>query len=227
MVLSAALIVCRFTKNKLVILVVLCVYLFSCTSGKKTEKETLPFYNSPQFDAEWIAESDSNYSKIHSIDTFSLTNQSGHTITKDSLDGKIYIANFFFTSCPGICPKMTNNLKVLQDSFANNPLIKLVSFSVMPWIDSVKKLDEYAKLNNIHSYKWHLLTGSKNIIYTLGRQSYFAEKNLGLKKDSSEFLHTESMLLIDKKGRIRGIYNATQKTDVQRVIDDIGTLLKD
>lgn len=202
-------------------------FLFSCSQNRKTETESLPFYNTAQFDAEWISKTDARYKDIHTIDTFSLTNQLGHTINNDTLKGKIYVANFFFTSCPGICPKMVSNLQVLQDSLASNTKVKLVSFSVMPWVDTVKKLHEYAKEHDINPNKWYLLTGNKDRIYALGRQSYFAEKTLGLKKDSTEFLHTESMLLIDTKGRIRGIYNATQKTDIERVRDDIAVLMKE
>ena len=200
----------------------------SCTqTGKAPAKEELPFYNTAEFDAEWISEGDSAYKTIHTIDPFALLNQKGNTITNDSLNGHIYVANFFFTSCTVVCPKMAKNLVILQDTFANNRQIKLVSFSVMPWIDSVEKLNQYADKNNINPAKWHLLTGDKEKIYTLARTSYFAEKGLGLQKNSDEFLHTESMLLVDKKGRIRGIYNATQKTDMERVIDDINVLLNE
>jgi protein SCO1/2 len=206
----------------------LCFY--ACKQGAGADGMTpatvLPFYNSPEFDAEWIASTDSLYEKIHTIDTFTLTSQQGHRITKDSLDGHIYVANFFFTTCPGICPKMVNNLQVLQQTFANNPTIKLVSFSVMPWVDSVNRLKAYGEAHNINPTRWYLLTGSQQRIYTLGRKSYFAEKGLGRQKTSDEFLHTESMLLVDKKGRIRGIYNATQKLDIERVTDDILVLLK-
>jgi protein SCO1 len=156
-----------------------------------------------------------------------MQNQLGNIITKDSLDGHIYVANFFFTICPGICPKMVNNLQLLQDSFALYNEIKLVSFTVMPWVDSVARLREYGENHNINPSKWYLLTGSKERIYTLGRHSYFSEKRLGLQKDSSEFLHTESMLLIDKKGRIRGIYNGTDKTEMGRIVGNIRTLLKE
>ena len=227
MALSADTIVCRFTKNNIFWLTTVLCFLFACNQQQKTEKESLPFYNTAQFDAEWIGEKDARYKDIHTIDTFSLTNQLGHTINNDSLKGKIYVANFFFTSCPGICPKMVSNLQVLQDSLSDNDKVKLISFSVMPWVDTVERLNEYAQQHNIHPNKWHLLTGNKDKIYTLGRQSYFAEKTLGLKKDSTEFLHTESMLLIDTKGRIRGIYNATQKTDIERVREDIAVLLKE
>lgn len=196
-------------------------------AGCNGKMEFLPFYNSADFTAEWIKPGDAGYKNIHTIDTFSLQNQLGHFITKDSLDGFIYVANFIFTTCPGICPKMVNNLLLLQDSFAANPSIKLVSFSVMPWVDSVSRLKTYGESHGINPAKWYLLTGSKERIYKLGRQSYFSEKQPGLQKDSSEFLHTESMLLVDSKGRIRGIYNATQPEDIARVKYDIELLLKE
>ncbi len=220
--------VCRFIRDNIHAFIFCAICITACHSAKKeTTEDRLPFYNSAGFDAEWINETDRNYATIHTIDTFSLKNQLGHTITKDSLEGNIYVANFFFTSCSGICPKMVNNLQYLQDTFAHNNDLRLVSFSVTPWEDSVEILKNYGELHNINPSKWYLLTGSKEEIYTLGRKSYFAEKELGIQKDASEFLHTESMLLIDKKGRIRGIYNATQKTDIIRITADIRTLMKE
>jgi protein SCO1 len=226
MALLADTIACLLWKNRQFFFAGIIFLVFpSCKENQVKEKERLPYYNTADFDAEWIKEEDASYSKIHTIDTFSLANQLGYTITKDSLDGYIYVANFFFTSCPGICPKMVTNLQTLQTNFAHQQQIKLVSFSVMPWADSVTRLREYGEVNNINPFKWHLLTGSKEKIYDLARKSYFAEKGLGLQKNNSEFLHTESMLLIDKKGRIRGIYNATQKVDIERVSDDIKVLI--
>lgn len=200
--------------------------IISVVIACNNNKRVLPFYNSADFTAEWINQKDANYQSLHTIDTFSLTNQLGHLITKDSLDGNIYVANFFFTSCTSICPKMVNNLQYLQDTFADNKDFKLVSFTVTPEEDSVEILKNYGEIHTINPSKWYLLTGNKDEIYKLGRMSYFAEKELGLKKDSSDFLHTESMLLIDKKGRIRGIYNATQKADINRIIDDIRVLMR-
>ncbi len=202
---------------------------FSCSKKQKLneEKEVLPFYNTADFDAEWISESDSKYSKIHKIASFSLLNQEGKIITNNSLDNHIYVANFFFSICPSICPKMMGNLFKLQKTYAKNPEIKLVSFSVMPWVDSVARLKNYGKEHKINPSNWYLLTGSKDKIYDLARKSFFAEKGLGLKKNTNQFLHTESMLLIDKKSRIRGIYNATQAVDIERITDDINVLLEE
>lgn len=217
--------------NKILFFFICAITFSGCQNNRKEtdtmEKEPLPFYNSSEFDAEWIEEADAQYKKIHQIDTFSLKNQLGHTITKDSLKGHIYVANFFFSICPSICPKMVVNLHTLQEEFKDNSQIKLVSFSVMPWVDSVARLQQYGKENQINPQKWYLLTGNKEVIYNLGRKSYFAEKGLGLQKKTNEFMHTETMLLIDKQARIRGIYNATQKLDMERVIDDIAVLIKE
>lgn len=220
-------IVCRSIRNKVLTGLCLLGCLGACRSSAESEPETLPYYNTADFDAEWIPATDPRQARLHTIAPFSLTNQLGHTITNDSLAGHIYVANFFYSVCPNICPKMMGNLKVLQDTFATTPALKLVSFSVMPWVDSVGRLRQYGRIHQIDPTRWHLLTGHKDQIYTLGRTSYFAEKGLGLQKDSTSFLHTESMLLIDKHGHIRGIYNATQKPDIERVTDDIRVLLKE
>ena len=224
MALSALKVVCR--KDNIKIMTFFLVMIFIATSCNNA-KEVLPFYNNPDFTAEWIKPSDQKYHSIHSIDTFSMQSQRGHIITNDSLNGKIYVANFFFTSCGSICPKMTNNLSVLQEAFINIPQVKLVSFTVMPEKDSVAALTKYGSDHHINPDKWYLLTGNKERIYKLGRQSYFSEKRLGIQRDSSDFLHTESMLLIDKAGRIRGIYNATLNQDVVRAKADINLLLKE
>jgi protein SCO1/2 len=198
-----------------------------CACKSRPNYERLPFYNTADFTAEWVEPNDKAYASIHRIDHFALQDQSGHLFNSDSLKGKIYTANFFFTACPSICPKMVNNLKTLQDSFRTNNLIQMVSFSVTPQIDSVPRLATYGESMEIDPAKWHLLTGNKGSINTLGRQSFFAEKKEGLLKDSSEFLHTEILLLIDQQARIRGVYKATVAADIAKAISDIKTLLKE
>lgn len=222
------LIACRLKQNKLILLALLLLFV-SCKKETKVvvEEETLPFYNTAAFDAEWIKKTDPQYSKIHTIAPFSLHNQLGHIINNDSLKNCVYVANFFFTTCTSICPKMATNLEKLQEKYLKNNKVKLLSFSVTPWIDSISVLKQYAINHNVDASKWNLLTGTKEEIYSLARKSFFAEKTLGLQKTNDEFLHTESMLLIDTKGRIRGIYNATQVVDMERVSDDIEILLKE
>ena len=187
----------------------------------------LPFYSSEDFTAEWIEPTDPRFANIHRIAPFSLRNQSGELVTNASLDGKIYVANFFFTGCPGICPKMATNLLRVQTAFLTDDEVRLVSHSVMPDKDSQEVLRTYANDHGVVSGKWHLLTGERESIYTLARRSYFAEKQPGFIKNSSEFLHTENMLLIDRHGRIRGIYNATLPVDADRAIEDIRLLKRE
>lgn len=223
MVLSRLKYVCPSIINRYRMAICLILFFVSCMH----KKETLPFYNTADFTASWIDQSDSAYNQIHRIDTFSLLDQSGNTITRDSLEGHIYVANFFFTSCPGICPIMEHNLEQVQTTFIGNPHVRIISFSVMPEVDSVKRLKEYAELHHIHQDQWHLLTGNRNQIYTLGRTSFFSERKAGLLKDSTALLHTESLLLIDSKSRIRGIYNATDTNHIRRVISDMHLLLEE
>lgn len=196
---------------------------FSCQ--KRAAQETpLPFFNSAQFTPEWIDAKDKAYNQIHTIDQFSLLDQEGNTITNKDLEGSIYVADFFFTICPSICPKMTSNLATIQKAF-NPEEVKLLSFSVMPWADSVSVLRNYAEVRGIDSQQWHLLTGNTEEIYHLARKSFFAEKEIGLSKTSREFLHTENFILVDGKGRIRGVYNGTLPLEMIRLKEDIQTLL--
>lgn len=192
---------------------------------KAIEETALPFFNSADFTPEWIDPKDDAYDKIHTIGQFSLFNQDGNSISNKDLKGSIYVANFFFTICPSICPKMTSNLATIQEFFDPEE-VKLLSFSVMPWADSVSVLNEYAEVRGIESKQWHLLTGNTEEIYDLARRSFFAEKEIGLNKTSNEFLHTENFILVDAEGRIRGVYNGTLPLEMTRLKQDISTLLK-
>ena len=122
---------------------------------------------------------------------------------------------------------MTKHMKILQQAFKNDNDVVLVSYSVRPWIDNVERLHTYAELNQVSSRNWHLLTGNKASIYTLARQSYFAEEDLGFTKDSTQFLHTEHVLLVDKNKRIRGIYNGTLQLESEQLVKDIRLLEKE
>lgn len=197
--------------------------MFSC--GR--DEHRLPYYNTPDFSPQFISESEAQEKINHQIGDFSFIDQHHQAVSQKNVEGKIHVANFFFTSCGLICPKMTNNMKLVQKEFSSDNNVAILSFSVTPWIDDATKLNEYAKLNEINSMNWHLLTGNKTAIYQLARQSYFAEEELGFTKDSTEFLHTEHFLLIDKSKRIRGIYNGTLELDVQQLIADIKTLKKE
>ncbi|MEM5564458.1 SCO family protein [Psychroserpens sp. AS72] len=206
----------------------LVLILVSCNEAPKNEKssrvDTLPYYAEATFTPNWLDGESKEINDFHKIPSFRLTNQLGETVTEKTFEDKIYIADFFFTTCPGICPKMTANMKVLQDEFLKDKDILLLSHSVTPETDSVPALKQYADNKGIINSKWHLVTGDRKQIYDLGRQSYFAEEDLGLEKTDDDFLHTENFVLIDQNRHIRGIYNGLNKTAVQQLIADVKTL---
>jgi len=196
----------------------------SIANTKTDSLVALPFFNVPDWTPEWINKEDSGYNQIHSIPSFSFKDQEGVDITEANVEGKIYVANFFYTKCRGICPKMTTNMSLLQEAFKNDSIILLLSHTVTPEIDSVAVLKNYAILNKVDSKKWHLLTGGKNEIYALAKQQYFAGDSVGYYQTGNEFLHTENFILVDQKRRIRGVYNGTLLLEIDRIKEDIQTL---
>ena len=186
------------------------------------QQSSLPYYNTADFTPAW---SDNNNSS-HSIPAFSFTDQNNAVVSEKTFTDKIYIANFFFTSCGSICPRMMQNLLKVQKAFPADNRIGFISHTVTPWIDNVARLNKYAQRFGLDN-RWHLVTGDKAAIYTLARQSYFAEEEPGYTKDSTEFLHTEHILLIDEHKHIRGVYNGTLELEIDRMIDDIKQLLKE
>ncbi|MCZ6522031.1 MAG: SCO family protein [Bacteroidetes bacterium] len=200
----------------------------ACGSVSETQKkvDTLPFYNSAEFTPEWIDKSSGEYNDIHKIAPFALLSQKSEVINNDFLRGKIYVADFFFTICPSLCPKLTGNMTLLQEEFKNDDEISLVSHTVMPWADSVAVLKSFGDKMGIDPDKWYLLTGDQKEIYQLARKSYFAELESGLNRSPDEFIHTENFILVDQQGRIRGIYNGTLRLEIKRIIEDIKLLKK-
>lgn len=185
----------------------------------------LPYYNEPDFTPVFIKNKAEVASKIvHTIGDFSFLNQDSTLISQQDIEGKIHVANFIFTSCGSICPTMTRNLKMVSDSLKDEKDIRFLSYSVTPWIDKPYVLKNFKAKNAIENPNWHFLTGSKSAIYQLARQSYFAEEDLGFSKDSTEFLHTEHFILVDKNKRIRGIYNGTLTLEMQQLLADIRML---
>ena len=204
------------------------VFLFSCKKEKKIDRiNTLPFFNSASFTPEWIDEKLTDYKSIHTIPDFNLINQEGKEITHKTYKGKIYVADFFFVSCPGICPILEKNMSKLQEKYKNDSTILLLSHTVMPVKDSVSVLKRYAVDNDIDSKKWNLVTGDKEQIYSLARKAYFADEDFEKTQDENAFIHTENFVLIDKKGRIRGVYNGTLGLDIERLIRHIEILKKE
>ncbi|CAL2104246.1 Electron transporter [Tenacibaculum sp. 190130A14a] len=211
--------------NKILTLLVIGILVISCQAKKEVDKEvTLPFFNSAEFTPEWIHEKDVKYNDIHQIPEFSLINQDGEAITKKTYEGKIYVADFFFVTCPGICPILEKNMSKIQERFKADNDVMLLSHTVMPTKDSVSVLKQYAIDNDIDSKKWNLVTGDKKQIYDLARKAYFADEDFVKTQDEDAFVHTENFILIDKKGRIRGVYNGTIALDTERLIRHIKIL---
>ena len=203
-------------KNKIFKYIFILTFIYSC----KISKQRLPYFDSYDFSPKWN-------SVDHKIPKFQLINQNGDTITNNDYTGKIYIADFFFTTCPGICPKLTKHMKILDDLYSNNDQIKFLSHTVMPWHDSVSVLNEYGKRYDIESEKWNLVTGEKEEIYRVARDGYFADNSFKAQESVNEFIHTENFYLIDKNGKIRGVYNGTLEIEIERLKRHIITLEKE
>ena len=187
-------------------------------------KPQLPVYNPSELDRRLVDKSIQRKGRGHRVLPFALLNQYGDTVTEESLEGKIYVADFFFTTCPGICKDMAVEKRRLQGVYKDDKQIVLVSHTVTPEADSVPIMREYADLQGAIEGKWHLLTGDKPQIYKLARQSYFAVLDEGGNGDEDDFIHTENFVLVDPNKRIRGFYDGTSTKDVDRLIEDIRIL---
>lgn len=189
-----------------------------------SKPKPLKIYNPADINPKLVDESLQGTSKNHKVGEFSLTDQDGKTVTPTDFEGKIYVTDFFFVTCPTICPKMTDQMLRVYEEFNENSDILLLSHTVMPEEDSVPVLKEYANKFNISSEKWKLVTGDKKHIYDLARKTYFAAVTEG-DGGVDDFIHTENFVLVDKEKRLRGFYDGTSKKDVDRLIKDIYTLL--
>ncbi len=209
--------------NKILILglIILVASIASYPLFKKPMR--LRIYSPADINPELVDESMQKMKGEHIIADFNLTNQEGQQISKKDVEGKIYVADFFFTTCGNICPKMAFQMERINAFYKDDADIMFVSHSVTPEIDSVPVLKEYAIEHNAVAPKWHLLTGDKDEIYELARKSYFSAK-IDWKGDLGDFIHTENFCLIDKEGRIRGYYDGTNTDDVNILIKEIKIL---
>ena len=185
--------------------------------------QPLPIYQPTMVSTELVDSTIQHQKKYHKIANFSLTNQKGKTITQNTYKDKIYVADFFFTTCQTICPIMTDHMVEIQKEIIDDPDVMLLSHSVTPEIDNVAQLKRYAEKKGVNAKKWNLVTGDKKEIYKLARKSYLAVKDNG---DGGPFdmVHTENFMLIDKKRQIRGFYDGTNAEDIDRLLEDIQIL---
>ena len=186
--------------------------------------ERLPVFQPASVNSELVDTTIVHKINYHKISDFSLTNQNGEIVTQKKYENKIYVADFFFTTCQSICPIMTKNMKDIQDKLIEDSEILLLSHTVFPEIDSVEVLKKYAIDNSVIDSKWDLVTGDKKEIYDLARKSYLAAKDNSFSK--YDMIHTENFVLIDKKKQIRGFYDGTDKEEINRLLEDIEILKK-
>ncbi|RIA08318.1 protein SCO1/2 [Flavobacteriaceae bacterium MAR_2010_72] len=191
----------------------------------KVDKK-LPIYQPANVNYELVDSSLVDKRKYHTIADFNLVNQNGEVVTQEDYKNKIYVADFFFTTCQTICPIMTNHMYQIQNQILDDDEVLLLSHTVTPEIDSVAVLNKYAKEKGVIDKKWNLVTGDKKQIYELARKSYLAVKTTG---DGSAYdmIHTENFMLIDKKRQIRGYYDGTNSEDIERLLEDIKILKKE
>lgn len=188
-------------------------------------QKMLPVYQPSMVDPSLVDSTLHYKKKYHKIADFALINQNGKTITQDDFKDKIYVADFFFTTCPSICPIMTKNMGDIQQAILNDDDVLLLSHSVTPVIDSVPQLKKYALEKGVVDSKWNLVTGDKKQIYELARKSYLAVKTDG-DGGPYDMIHTENFILVDKERRIRGFYDGTNPEDIDKLLQDL-KILKD
>ena len=185
-------------------------------------KQVLKIYQPADVSTELVDSTLQYVKKYHTIADFSLTNQNGKTNTQDDYRDKIYVADFFFTTCLTICPIMTDHMVKIQKELKDDDEVLLLSHTVTPEIDSVAQLKKYALEKGVNDAKWNLVTGDKKEIYDLARKSYLAAKDVPYSEN--DLVHTENFVLVDKKKRIRGFYDGTDPDAIEKLLADIEIL---
>jgi protein SCO1/2 len=205
-----------------VVLLVLSVIIISVIYQILKPKEVLKIYQPADVSTELVDSTLQYVKKYHTIADFSLTNQNGKMITQNTYSDKIYVADFFFTTCQTICPIMTDHMVKIQEELKNDDEVLLLSHTVTPEIDSVAQLKKYAMEKGVDDAKWNLVTGDKKEIYDLARKSYLAAKDVPYSENN--LVHTENFVLVDKKKRIRGFYDGTDPEAIEKLLADIQIL---
>ena len=213
----------------ILVVLIICVAI-SYTMLQKSTQDPLPIINPTDLKKELVDPELLTVGQGHTIGDFSFTNQDGRTITQKEIENKVFVAEYFFSTCKSICPIMNQQMQRIQKQFKGNKNIKLLSFTVDPEIDNAETLKTYASQHGYEKGQWHFLTGSKSSLYSLARKSFFVLKpaeatNIG--DAGSDFIHTNNFVLVDKKKRIRGYYDGTNSVEITELIQDIELLLNE
>ena len=216
-----------FTKYKFfaIVLFVLSAIIITIIYQLLKPEPTLPIYQPDMVNKELVDTTVQYVRKYHKVPDFKLVNQNGDTITQKNYEDKIYITDFFFTTCQGICPIMTDHMVKIQAEFKDDPEVLLLSHSVTPEIDSVAQLKKYAEEKGVIDEKWNLVTGDKKQIYDLARKSYLVAKSQG-NGGKYDMVHTENFALVDKNKQVRGFYDGTNPEAIEQLVEDVKLLKK-
>lgn len=205
-----------------IVMFVLSAIIITAIAQVMTPKKSLRVYQPTQVSAELVDTTMQYVKKYHTIADFSLTNQNGKTITQKDYEGKIYVADFFFTTCQTICPIMTDHMVKIQKELKDDRNVFLLSHTVTPEIDSVAQLKKYSEEKGVDDTKWNLVTGDRKEIYDLARKSYLVAKDNPY--EEFDLIHTENFVLVDTKKRIRGFYDGTDPDAIEQLMEDIKIL---
>ncbi|RKS55534.1 protein SCO1/2 [Gillisia mitskevichiae] len=212
----------KFKPLAIVMAILSVVIIYSIYTLLNPEKK-LPVFQPDMVNSELVDTTVQYVRKYHKIADFELLNQNGETITQDTYKDKIYVADFFFTTCLTICPIMTGHMLEIQEKLKDDPEVLLLSHTVIPVADSVPQLKKYALEKGVNDAKWNLVTGDKKQIYELARKSYLATKTDG-DGGPYDMIHTENFILVDKEKRIRGFYDGTDAEAIDDLLQDIEIL---
>ena len=197
---------------------------------KPKEQKDLPIINPIDLQEEMVDPEMLRIGQGHTIGDFSFKNQDNKTINQNDIQEKVFVAEYFFTTCKSICPIMNEQMQRVQKSIKGNPNVKILSFTVDPETDTVAQMKRYANSHNVVKGQWHFLTGKKEDLYRLARKSFFVLKPAEAANQGdvgSDFIHTNNFVLVDQKKRIRGYYDGTSSKEVTQLISDIKILLEE
>jgi protein SCO1/2 len=197
---------------------------------KPKNRDVLPVINPIDVREEMVDPELLRIGQGHTIGNFSFQNQENKTITQKDIKGKVFVAEYFFTTCQSICPIMNDQMQRVQQAYKRNSKVKILSFTVDPEVDTVDQMKRYSQKQKAISGKWHFLTGKKEELYSLARKSFFVLKPAEAQNQGdagSDFIHTNNFVLVDQQKRIRGYYDGTSEKEVSQLIKDISRLLEE